>query len=905
MGRNRKKPEKVSTIELEYLQNDHADLLDYVSNLSDENSELLQEIRVLKEENQRLKVENVKLAADLSALKVDRTGEQLKPVQLSFSAESLPSKPARMAHQIQATLSSHEKMVLFRSLFRGREDVFAKRWESKGKGTSGYSPACAIEWHPELCGKVHRKKCTNCQYIPISNDVIEAHLSGRITVGVYPMLSDESCWFLAVDFDKENWKMDASAFLKTCNKIGVYAYLERSRSGNGGHIWVFFNESLSASLARKMGAAILTMTMEERHEISFSSYDRFFPNQDTMPKGGFGNLIALPLQGKSLQFGNTIFIDSSFVPYPDQWAFLASIRKVSKEKVSEIVEKAERDGTIIGVRMSSDDEDKEDPWTRPPSQKREDRPIPGPLPSVIKGTLANLLFIDKSDLSSPLINRLKRIAAFQNPEFYRAQAMRMPTYDKPRVIACADDFPRHVGLPRGSITDVLQLCSAHNINLQIDDQRFRGLTKPTQLYLSRENSLVRFSLTENETSNHTVVLADSGSGKSSFVIDAVQAAKRMTPEPLIFVIDKKSSYLMLSKYFDADLTVFDRREEDMPFSPFRGIYDEEKVAFLTNLILAGVRLTSSSFAIEGDHTSMLGSAINMAYKKATAAIGLTYVDGELVKNPSAEEDITLSMDDVVAELSRLSSIPEWEKSEEKIQLFIQQLRPFFGEGHYARFFRAKKTLRSEKKSSLFYIYDLDALDSETTLQALMTMAVVEEIRQTIKLSENQNRGGFIVIEELGMIGGDNPWAARFIKDAAETFRKLGYFLIGLTPRPQNFFEMEAGRAMWGVADNFIFLQMSPDNVKYLKDKSDLIDEASSEIIKSLRTVRGEFADVFYVNKKKTSSGAFKFFQTPFDRWLAPTNAKSLHEAKAVLEKFPDEKWKALSYLAEKYPKGIS
>ena len=433
---------------------------------------------------------------------------------------------------------------------------------------------------------------------------------------------------------------------------------------------------------------------------------------------------------------------------------------------------------------------------------------------------------------------------------------------------------------------------------------FRGLTRPTQLYLSRENNIVRFSLTENETSNHTVVLADSGSGKSSFVIDAVQAAKRLTPEPLIFVIDKKSSYLMLSRYFDADLTIFDRREEDMPFSPFRGVYDEEKVAFLTNLILAGVRLTSPTFAVEGDHTSMLGTAINMAYKKALSSRGLAYVEGELVKNPSAEEDITLSMDDVVAELSRLSSILEWEKSEEKIQVFIQQLRPFFGEGHYARFFRGKRKPRGEKKSSLFYIYDLDALDSEPILQALMTMAVVEEIRQTIKLPENQNRGGFIVIEELGMIGGDNPSAARFIKDAAETFRKLGYFLIGLTPRPQNYFEMEAGRAMWGVADNYIFLQMSPDNVRYLKDRSDLIDEASSEIIKSLRTVRGEFADVFYMTKKKTQAGAFRFFQTPLDRWLAPTNARSLHEARAALERFPNEKWRALSFLAEKYPKGL-
>ena len=178
----------------------------------------------------------------------------------------------------------------------------------------------------------------------------------------------------------------------------------------------------------------------------------------------------------------------------------------------------------------------------------------------------------------------------------------------------------------------------------------------------------------------------------------------------------------------------------------------------------------------------------------------------------------------------------------------------------------------------------------------MTMAVIEEIRQTIARPENTGRGGFVVVEELGMIGGDNPVASRFIKDAAETFRKLGYWLIALTPRPQNYFEIEAGRAMWGVADNFIFLQMSEYNVRYLKEKSSLLDEASAEIVKSLRTVKNQFADVFYLNKKKTRQGAFRFVQTAYDRWLSPTNAIDAETVKDAMARFGDKKWEALEYL---------
>jgi type IV secretory pathway VirB4 component len=431
---------------------------------------------------------------------------------------------------------------------------------------------------------------------------------------------------------------------------------------------------------------------------------------------------------------------------------------------------------------------------------------------------------------------------------------------------------------------------------------FSGLKNPLQLYLSRENNLVKFSLLENETSNHTVVLADSGSGKSSFVIDAVQAAKRLSPEPLIFVIDKKSSYLMLSEYFDADLTVFERNGE-MPFSPFRGVFDEEKVAFLTQLLASGVRLLSPSFLVESDHYAVITKAIRVAHARKCREAGLKLVSDNLVSTDDTESP-TLTMEDVIAEMAALSGTEEFEKFGQVIEDLVQKLSPFYGDGIYARYFNSQGT-RTKAKSKFFYIYDLDALDSDPVLQNLMTMAVVEEIRQTIKLHRDAGRQGFVILEELQMLGrGGNSVGKQFVLDAAETFRKLGVWLISLTPRPANYFETEVGQAMWGVADNFIFLQMSSDNVDYVSAHSSLLDEAGIEIVKSLRTVRGSHADVFYTNKKRTSQGAFRFFQTPHDCWLAPTNAKAALEARQALKRHGDNKWLALEELVERFPEGI-
>ena len=421
---------------------------------------------------------------------------------------------------VDQTSSPQAKIALFRSLFRGREDVYPRRFESRKTGRSGYAPACANEWVRGVCEKPRIKcaECPNRRFLPVTDDVIRWHLSGSdpegqpFVAGVYPLLQDETCFFLAVDFDKAGWRDDAAAFLETCRHLNLPAALERSRSGRGAHVWFFFDEAIPAALARRLGSHVLTETMERRPDIGLDSYDRLFPNQDTMPQGGFGNLIALPLQRAARKQDNTVFLDSAFVPWADQWAFLASVRKIGRPQVEEIVEDAERRGRILGVRLPPQDDGETEPWTAPPSRRRE-APIVGDLPATLELVLGNQIYIPKQGLHPGLRNRLLRLAAFQNPEFYKAQAMRLSTYSKPRVIACAEDLPHHIGLPRGCLDDVRKTLTDLGVRMVIRDERRDGsrLEVKFQGELRQEQKAAADAMLRHETG---VLAATTAFGKT-------------------------------------------------------------------------------------------------------------------------------------------------------------------------------------------------------------------------------------------------------------------------------------------------------------------------------------------------------------------------------------------------------
>ncbi|HKZ21526.1 MAG TPA: DEAD/DEAH box helicase family protein [Acidimicrobiia bacterium] len=369
-----------------------------------------------------------------------------------------------------------DKVHLFRSLFRGRPDVYPTRFMSKKASRYGYAPACGNKFVPGVCElpRIRCGECPNQAFQLVDDQATLNHLQGRHVMGVYPLLEDDTCWLLAADFDKSTWREDVTAFAETCRSAGVSVSLERSQSGNGAHAWFFFTAAIPAGIARKMGCFLITETMARRHQLSMDSYDRLFPSQDTMPRGGFGNLIALPLQHEARKKGNTLFIDVDFNPIPDQWAYLASVERTAASTVEAIANEATRRDQVIGVRLAEPDDEVAAPWRRPPSGRPLHVAISGPLPQEVRGVISQRLFIEKTGLPSALLNRIKRVAAFQNPEFYKKQMMRLSTAGTPRVIACAEEFPEHIAVPRGCQHEIEQILREHGIAFVVKDERHSG-----------------------------------------------------------------------------------------------------------------------------------------------------------------------------------------------------------------------------------------------------------------------------------------------------------------------------------------------------------------------------------------------------------------------------------------------
>jgi hypothetical protein len=341
------------------------------------------------------------------------------------------------AREVKASPTSwtpERKLALFAGLFRGREEVFPRHWEKPAKNKSGWAPCCENEWKAGVCGKPRVKcgECPNQAFRALAESELLGHLQGHQVMGVYPLLADDTCWLLAIDLDGRSWRADVIAIHESCHELEVLPAVERSRSGEGAHVWFFFSEPVQATLARHFGLMLLTDAMARSPTLSMASYDRLFPSQDTLPKGGFGNLIALPLQQRARQHGNTLFVDEHLELFEDQWSYLESLPRIAPARLQELVARGIRDGRILGVPDGAEDDDA--PW-RPPRLPAQ-RLAEAELPDTVSATLAQRLYVRQERVPPVLLDALRRLVTFSNPKFLELQAMRMSTARAPRVISC-------------------------------------------------------------------------------------------------------------------------------------------------------------------------------------------------------------------------------------------------------------------------------------------------------------------------------------------------------------------------------------------------------------------------------------------------------------------------------------
>lgn len=468
-------------------------------------------------------------------------------------------------------LSLDEKIALFRNFFKGRDDVFARRWFNKTTEKGGYQPVCINEWRRGICDKKKHKcaECPNRNFAPLTNQDIYRHLEGKDengcdVIGLYVVTSDNKCSFLCADFDDKNcthgYKNDVWAFISICREWRIPFSIERSRSGNGAHVWTFFNEPIPAYKARKLGNTILTEAMKRNGRITFDSYDRFFPNQDKVPEGGFGNLIALPLQGKARKAGNSVFVDEQFLPFQDQWTYLYNVRKIDEGTVDTLLIQHQQEdfGTLA---TSSENK----PWEIPVIQDVTQEDFNGRL--IIHKS--DRIYIPLKSISDKVSNHLKHIAAFKNPEFYSKQAMRISTYNIPRIICRADFTDEYLAMPRGCEDAIINMLYSLKIDYEIVDNTnygkpigvtFKGKERDEQL--DAINALMPFS--------NGVLSATTAFGKT--VTAAALIARRKT-NTLILVHSK--ALLMqwherLSEFLDIDFTedeISKKRGRKKAFSP--------------------------------------------------------------------------------------------------------------------------------------------------------------------------------------------------------------------------------------------------------------------------------------------------------------------------------------------------
>jgi superfamily II DNA or RNA helicase len=346
------------------------------------------------------------------------------------------------------------------------------RWEKPAKGKNGWAPRCENEWKAGVCGKP-RVKCGECPnqafLAPVESELL-GHLQGRHVMGVYPLLTDDTCWLLAIDLDGHSWRTDVTAIREACREFEVLPAIERSRSGAGAHVWFFFSEPVQARLARQFGSMLLTEAMTRSTTLGMASYDRLFPSQDTLPKGGFGNLIALPLQQQARQRGNTLFVDEHLEPFEDQWSYLESLPRIAPDCLQELVARGVHDGRVLGVPEEAEGDGA--PWR--PARPLAERLAEAELPDIVSATLAQRLYIRSEGLPPVLLDAMRRLAAFSNPQFLELQGVRKSTARTPRVIACFEQTDDFLVLPRGCREPLEDLLTGLDIALELSDESTEG-----------------------------------------------------------------------------------------------------------------------------------------------------------------------------------------------------------------------------------------------------------------------------------------------------------------------------------------------------------------------------------------------------------------------------------------------
>ena len=444
-------------------------------------SQLQKKLNDLQLENQILK--NILDKAGLSYHK------ELSKLRQSGSKEAFdPEQGKRIIHPQAITENMANQ---FFSMFWGRQDVYAKRSVNKETGKAAYYPQCNNFWtnvcHKKIKDGINCKDCKNRSYKTITKKDILNHLQGNAynasdVIGVYPLLSNGTCRFMVFDFDNhdkdaeekdfansdDTWVEEVESMREICVLNGIEPLVERSRSGRGAHIWIFFDKPIAASFVRKFGFALLDKGAEQINLKSFKYYDRMLPAQDSLPKdSAVGNLIALPLQGKALQDGNSAFIDGNWNAYPNQWETLFNKPRLSQGFLEEKIK--EWSNIIDDIAANAAESDREKPWNRMQHFNKND--VEGKLHII----LSNGIYVDNTNLKVAMQNRIRRMAAISNPVFYKNQAIGISNYDTARWIYLGKDhLSGYIQIPRGLQDELWENIKQADIDYEMEDERQQG-----------------------------------------------------------------------------------------------------------------------------------------------------------------------------------------------------------------------------------------------------------------------------------------------------------------------------------------------------------------------------------------------------------------------------------------------